>query len=162
EFERVLIKVKPALAFVVACHVDPGPAFLLACRRQGILSVDLQRAPQEGALHAYRWPVLPEDGLATLPAMFWCWTRQDADRIDEWASRLAQPWHRSIHGGHLQIAPFLHDGDRATQRWDAHFVTIGAGAKFEREVLVALQPIHGHRAVWDALCAQIDAAPRTW
>ena len=57
------------------------------------------------------------------------------------ADRLAFPWHRSVHGGHTQLAPFLDDGDPQTQAWDAKFNVIGAGAAFEREILVTLQPI---------------------
>ena len=161
-FERVLRIVRPTLAFVVAYHVGLGPAFLLACRRQGILSIDLQRAPQEGSLHAYRWPSLPANGYATLPAIFWSWTKDDTARVNDWSARLALPWHGAIHGGHTQLVPFLDDQHPMTRLWDARFASIGAGARFEREILVALQPIHGHREVWDALCSQIEASPDSW
>lgn len=161
EFERVLEVVRPSIAFVVGYFAGLGPAFVLACRRQGILSVDLQRAPQGGALHAYRWTILPAGGYATLPSVFWCWTREDAARIDEWTEKLSAPWHGAIHGGHTQLAQYLAD-DVLVRNLDARFAAIGNGAKFEREILVALQPIHGHRAVWDALCSRIETAPDSW
>ena len=158
-FERVLGVVKPTVAFVVGYYAGLGPAFVLACRRQGILSVDLQRSPQGGLLHAYRWAAIPARGYATLPTVFWSWTKDDAARVDDWASRLAAPWHSAIHGGHTQLAHYLQPMTRA---WDAQFASIGGGAKFEREILVALQPIHGHRAVWNALRSQIEASPASW
>jgi hypothetical protein len=161
-FEHVLSMVKPTLAFAVTYHARLGPAFLLACRRQGIFSVALQRTPHESAPQAYRWAVLPARGYATLPAVFWNWTQDDTARIDDWASKLAVPWHSAIHGGHTQLAPYLDDQDAMTRNWDARFAAIGEGMLFEREILVALQPIHGHRAVWDALCAQIEASPQSW
>jgi hypothetical protein len=161
-FERVLRIVRPTLAFVVAYHAGLGPAFLLACRRQGILSIDLQRSPQEGTLHAYRWPSLPANGYTTLPAIFWSWTRDDAARVNDWSAGLAVPWHCAIHGGHTQLAPFLDDQHPTTRLWDARFAAIGDGAAFEREILIALQPIHGHRDVWDVLCSQIEASPDSW
>jgi hypothetical protein len=161
-FERVLKIVGPTLAFVVGYHAGLGPAFLLACRRQCILSIDLQRSPQQGNLHAYRWPSLPTNGYATLPAVFWSWTKDDAARVDDWSARLAVPWHSAIHGGHTQLAPFLDDQHPMTRMWDGRFASIGAGAVFEREILVALQPIHGQREVWDTLCSQIEAAPDSW
>jgi hypothetical protein len=161
-FERVLRIVKPRLAFVVTYYADLGPAFLLACRRQGIFSIDLQHCPQEGAHKAYGWSVLPDKGYATLPALFWNWTERDAAYIRSWASRLALPWHRSMHGGHTQLASFLSDSDPRTKAWDAKFVAIGKGATFEREILVTLQPVGGYRAQWDALAAQIEAGPREW
>jgi hypothetical protein len=39
---------------------------------------------------------------------------------------------------------------------------VAKGATFEREILVALQPVGGFRASWDALAVQIQAAPVTW
>jgi hypothetical protein len=161
-FERVLRIVKPTLAFVVTYYADLGPAFLLACRRQGILSIDLQHCPQDGAHKAYGWSALPDKGYGTLPALFWNWTAKDAAYIRSWASKLASPWHRSLYGGHTQLASFLDDGDPGTKAWDAKFNAIGKGATYEREILVALQPVGGYRAQWDALAAQIEAAPAEW
>jgi len=162
EFERVLDVVRPTLAFVVAFYAGLGPAFTLACRRRGILSIDVQRAPQGGALHAYRWASPPRLGYTTLPAAFWSWTRNDAARINDWAANLTLPCHWAIHGGHTQIAASLDDRHSATQAWNERFDTIGPGESFDREILVALQPIHGHRDVWDALCSQIESSPRSW
>ena len=161
-FERVLRIVRPTLAFVVTYYADLGPAFLLACRRQGIVSIDLQHCPQEGAHKAYGWSALPDKGYATLPALFWNWTEKDAAYIRSWADKLALPWHRSVHGGHTQLACFLDDGNPQTKAWDAKFSTLGKGAAFEREILVTLQPVGGFRAQWDAVAAQIMAAPAGW
>jgi len=161
-FERVLRVVKPKMAFVVTYYADLGPAFVLACRRQGILSVDLQHCPQEGAHKAYGWSALPNKGYATLPAVFWNWTEKDAAYIRRWTSTLAAPWHRSVHGGHNQLVSFLDDSDPRTVDWDAKFHAIAKGAVYEREILVALQPVGGYRAQWDALAAQIEVAPRGW
>ena len=161
-FERVLRIVKPTLAFVVTYYADLGPAFLLACRRQGILSVDLQHCPQEGAHKAYGWSALPDKGYTILPALFWNWTEKDAADIRRWASRLAAPWHQSLHGGHLQLSTFLNDSDPETKAWDAKFNEMSNGTAYEREILVALQPVGGFRAQWAALAAQIEAAPSGW
>ncbi len=165
-FERVLRTVKPKIAFVVTYYADLGPAFVLACRRQGVLSVDLQHCPQDGAHKAYGWSALPDEGYPTLPAVFWNWMEEDAAYIRNWAGKLASPWHRSVHGGHRQLAPFLDDSDPGTKAWDAKFNAIseaaGKGRAFEREILVALQPVGGYRAQWNALAEQIEAAPPTW
>jgi hypothetical protein len=161
-FEAVLRAVRPTLAFVVAGYAGLGPAFLLACRRQGILSIDLQRSPHGGLQHAYFWPAVPACGYATLPSVFWSWTKGDAARIDDWTRTLAAPLHGAIHGGHTQLTPYLDDRNAETRAWDARFATIGGGATYEREILVALQPLHGHRAVWEALRAQIEASPTSW
>jgi len=62
-FERVLRIVKPRLAFVVTYYAGLGAAFLVACRRPRILSVDLQHCPQDGAHKAYGWHVLHRTGI---------------------------------------------------------------------------------------------------
>jgi hypothetical protein len=154
--------VNPTLAFVVTYYAGLGAAFLLACRRQGILSIDLQHCPQDGAHKAYGWSAVPDNGYATLPALFWNWTEHDAAYIRSWASRLDVPWHRSVYGGHTQLASFLDDSDPRTKAWDAKIEAIGNGQRFEREILVALQPIGGRRAQWEALGKQIEAAPLRW
>jgi hypothetical protein len=160
-FERVLRVVKPKLAFVVSYYAGLGPAFVLACRRQGVFSVDLQHCSQEGPHKAYCWSALPETGYRTLPASFWNWTQHEASHIESWASRLPERWHRSHYGGHVQLGAFLDDADPATQEWDGKFAATGSAA-FEREILVALQPMGGFQRQWDTLVAQIRAAPPTW
>jgi hypothetical protein len=160
-FESVLRAVKPRLAFVVTYYAGLGAAFLLACRRQGVLSIDLQHCPQDGAHKAYGWGALPENGYATLPAVFWNWTVRDATDIQRWTSTLSRPWHRSLYGGHTQFSSFLGAG-KGSPAWDSKFKGLAKGGAFEREILVALQPIGGFRANWDSLVEQIKAAPDTW
>jgi hypothetical protein len=162
EFERVMRIVKPTLAFVVTYYANLGHAFLLACRRQGTLSIDLQHCAQEGAHKAYGWSSVPKRGYASLPAIFWNWSETDAAAIGQWTSKLEHPWHRSLHGGHTQLAPFLVNSDPSTAAWDRKFACLGAGAVFDREILVALQPISGHRAQWEALAEVIKTAPVSW
>ncbi len=161
-FERVLRVVRPTLAFVVTYYADLGPAFMLACRRQNVLSVDLQHCPQEGAHKAYGWSAVPQGGYATLPAVFWNWTEREAADIGGWASGIALPWHRSIYGGHTQLASYMDQEDPCMKEWNAKFHAMVGEKSFEREILVALQPIGGHLARWEALAAQIDAAPAHW
>jgi hypothetical protein len=141
-FGRILARVRPKLAFVVSYYAGLGPAFVLACRRQGILSVDIQHAPLEGAPMAYAFTTYPAKGYSILPALFWCWTQKDADNVRH------DP-HQSLWSAPPQLAD----------------VSDNAGVfegGFEREILVALQPIGGHREDWDALAAQIETAPSTW
>jgi hypothetical protein len=162
EFERILQLVQPSLAFVVTYYADLGPAYLLACRRQRVLSVDLQHCPQEGAHKAYGWSACPDRGYAALPAVFWNWTPGDAAHIRQWTSKLPQPWHRSLHGGHVQLTPFLNDDDPQTVGLDLQYQAISQGRRYEREILVTLQPVMGYRTQWEALAAEIEAAPREW
>jgi hypothetical protein len=161
-FQKVLRIVRPRLAFVVTYYAGLGHAFALACRREGVLCVDLQHCPQEGAHRAYRWRSLPARGYSTLPAVFWTWSLKDAAHIATWSDPKAAPWHAAVHGGHSQLEPYLDGQGAATHRWDKRFTSVGDAPAFEREILVALQPIGGRRAVWEALARRIEAAPTSW
>ncbi len=161
-FEWVLRTVKPTLAFVVTFYAGLGAAFLVACRRQRVLSIDLQHCPQEGAHKAYRWSQVPPSGYAALPAIFWTWTEHDAAYIRRWSERLESPWHRSVHGGHTQLAGFLDERSGNADRWEKGFAPKYEGASFEREILIALQPIGAQHMLWQKLREQIEKAPRRW
>jgi hypothetical protein len=160
-FQKVLGVVRPHLAFVVTFYAGLGPAFLLACRRTKLLSVDIQHCPQEGAHKAYRWSSMPSAGFTTLPAVFWNWSEREAADIQARVKPFAPQWHRALHGGNAQCGPFLDPESATSHRWNARFRDV-AGADHEREILVALQPISGQRAVWDRLAEQIEASPAGW
>jgi hypothetical protein len=156
-FQRVLRRVRPRVAFLVTYYAGLGHAFALACRRNGLLSVDLQHCPHDGGHRAYSWRRLPARGYSTLPAVFWTWGADEAARF------ASTPWHAAVHGGHSQLTPFLDDQSAVARIWDAHFAAAARGAAvYEREILVALQPIGGRRGVWEALARQIEAAPASW
>ena len=161
-FQRVLRAVRPRLAFAVTAYTGLGHAFALACRREGVMLVDLQHCPHEGARRAYRWSVTPEGGYSTLPAVFWTWNAEDAAHVNAFTGWDSSPWHRAIHGGHSQLGQFLDDQDPATRRWTQRLAATADASPFEREILVALQPIGGRRAVWEDLARQIDKGPTNW
>jgi hypothetical protein len=144
-FECVLCLIKPRMAFVVGYFTGLGPAFVLACRKRNILCIDLQRAPQEVGLMAYGWKT-PGSGYNVLPDLFWTWTERDAANTDRWAL----PRHAAFHGGDIRLA----QGAKADKEIKSD--------QFQREILVALQPIGGHRADWDSLARQIAASPANW
>jgi hypothetical protein len=146
-FEQILKVIKPRLAFVVSYYAGLGPAFILACRRRGIASVDLQHAPLEGAPMAYKFGAYPATGYSTLPDVFWSWTQADAEAV-----RCSS--HRSFCGGPPQWSLFDPAPD---DQWDRAFA-----GNYDREILVALQPIGGRRGDWEALAAVIKMAPPGW
>jgi hypothetical protein len=147
-FEQILRSVRPKLAFAVTWYAGLGPAFMLACRRQGILAVDLQHGPQGGRHKAYGWSGVPARGFNLLPAVFWNWNRDDATHIASWAQA---PWHRSLIGGHPRLDPLRDDDSPEMQR-----------TEFRHEVLVALQTTGGRSGLWDRLADIIVAGPKDW
>jgi hypothetical protein len=155
-FDRILNLVQPSIAFVVTYYAGLGHAFALACRRRGVLCVDLQHCPHDRFHRAYSWSTLPPHGYSTLPGLFWTWTDADAANVRGWSDSLAQRWHGAIAGGHPQIAGLGScEGERLWQG-------VAGYQRYEREVLIALQPIGGKSHVWDALADAIQLSPPGW
>jgi len=159
-FERLLKVVRPSMCIMVGYFWGMAHAMTLACRRRGVLSVELQREGRR--TEAYCWSVIPESGYPVLPAVFWCWTPEEAAGIDVWCKNLNAPWHRGLHGGHPQMPQWFDDDDAQTRISDAEIATIRAQAPADLEILVALQDIDGHQHVWKELVALVEAAPSQW
>jgi hypothetical protein len=157
-FEQLLRVVQPSLCFMVGS----APSLALACRRRGVLSVSLQREGR-GALHESScWFAVPENGYATLPAVFWTWTNADASAIDAWSRRLKLPWHTSLCGGHPQLRNWFDDGDPRTQAHDARINEIRSRYPADLEILVALQTHDGYDEVWNGVATLIERTPSSW
>jgi hypothetical protein len=162
-FGQILNLVQPRKVFIVRYYNEMGYALSLACRRRGILSVELQHGGQGGHHEAYNgFFALPSKGYSTLPAIFWNWMREDADAINSWAQRLAQPWHRALFGGHPQLLPWFDSSNPNTQAFDARITAMQAGIPGDRDILVALQDLPEFAPVWDALAETITQSPSTW
>jgi len=109
-FERRLAAVQPRLAFVVSYYSLEAMAFVHACRRAGVATVDIQHGVQ-GDLHpAYAaWPRLPAGCKhALVPDRFWVWSDWERGVVDAWA---AGSGHAAIVGGNPWLDLWRGDGD---------------------------------------------------
>jgi hypothetical protein len=161
-FERVLKIVRPSLCFILGYFSMIGFALSLACRRQRVLSVEVQHGGCGARNESYCWSAVPDHGYAVLPSVFWTWTEADAAVIEAWSSKLKSPWHRSIQGGHPQLPSWFDDDDPQTRSFDARINEIRASSPAEREILVALQANEGYQDLWNELAALIERAPPNW
>lgn len=161
-FEQVLKTVRPSLCFILGFFSTIGFALSLACRRQGILSIEVQHGGCGARNEGYCWSALPDNGYAVLPSVFWTWTEADAAVIEAWSSKLKSPWHRSIQGGHPQLPAWFDDNDPQTRSFDARINEIRARSPAGREILVALQANEGYQDLWNEFAALIERAPSNW
>jgi len=160
--EQLLKIVRPTICFMVKYDLGVGHALALACRRRGVLSVDLQHNRQDGH-EAYRWPSLPKRGYEILPAVFWNWTTEDCTAIDSWTKTMEQPWHRSLYGGHPQFAAWFDNEDLQTRTFDAKVRELCSAQAGEIHILVALQNLKGYYdQIWNALAALVERSPENW
>ena len=159
-FERVLKVVKPSICFMMT--LATGHALALACRRRGVLSVEVQRSGLGSRFEGYHWSAMPERGYSVLPAMFWTWTKDDAAAIESWSSKLESPWHSSICGGHPQLSAWVDDHNPQTQAFDARIEKLCADQPAKLEILVALQNHDNYVDLWNDLATLIERAPVHW
>jgi hypothetical protein len=132
-FERWLRATSPRVVFVNCYYSLEGSALMLACRRRGIVSVDVQHGVQ-GPLHvAYgSWCNVPPGGYDLLPDRFWCWSEGEVDAIRAWAAQTTR--HVGFVGGNLWLekwsdkaAPFVrsaHEAVRTMARPGTHVVLV--------------------------------------
>jgi hypothetical protein len=156
-FGALLDSVKPRALFLGVFDDPMQMAAVLACRRRGILVVDIQHGKQ-GRDHVLctRWENMPADGSELLPDRFWVWgeatERQVAAALGSGVSR-----HRPVVGGNVWLSEWkrgLHGGSDAVQALAARH------ARSARRLLVCLQPIAD--PVPPALRDALAASPKDW
>lgn len=83
-----------------------GMALCLACRKQGIPSIDIQHGIQGSGHRAYsRWTKVPQNGYELLPTLFWCWSDYEAETISDWGE-IAGNQHKAIVAGNPWLDKF--------------------------------------------------------
>ena len=85
-FQKILIKVKPKIGFLVNYYSPVGMAFNLACKKMGIISCEVQHGIIEHHCAYSRWSKIPPGGYDLLPKMFWTWRQKEKDIIEQWHS----------------------------------------------------------------------------
>lgn len=97
-------------AFVNTYYSLEGQAFVLAARRSGMSTVDVQHGMQGEHHAAYaRWLQVPEGGYSTLPDEFWVWGDEEARAIGSWNYGLGT--HRARITGNPWLQRWADDSD---------------------------------------------------
>jgi hypothetical protein len=96
-YSRLIRRTRPRLAFVVSYYGIEGMAFVLACRRAGVVVVDFQHGAP-GELHPgyARLPQPARGAHPLVPDRFWVWSDWEQRLIDTWAHETE---HRAVIGG---------------------------------------------------------------
>lgn len=139
-FERKLRRMHPKVVVAVCYFGTVGWSLLLAARRLGIPTVDLQHGVTSGHPMYERFTRQPRGGFELLPDVFWAWSDDDADRIRDWGGR-------TVTGGHPWVA-YCTDRDPPSEL-----------PRGRRTVLITLNWASGFDERFRAL---IEAAPADW
>jgi hypothetical protein len=133
-YERLLASAAPRAAFVVSYYSLEGVAFVLACRRLGIPSIEIQHGVQGPHHAAYAaWPRPEPRGVhALLPDRFWVWSAQEAAVIERWCAS-------SGHGAFVGGNPWL-DVWRSDSTWPGAAEALAA-ARAARQQAAGSRPV---------------------
>lgn len=140
QLERRWRAARPAAVVKVGYYDLAGFACMLAARRLGICSADIQHGVA-GELHAAygRWGRVPPEGYALLPSHFLCWSKADATAIEAWAATSGGR-HRAIVCGIPMVeawrAGWLPDREAALTEINQR----RESSQCAKHVLVTLQP----------------------
>lgn len=153
-YEAMLRRLGPSLAFVVEYYYG-GMAFTLACNRLNIPVVEVPHG-NHGVTHiAYsRWKNIPGSGFNTHPAIFWCWTAQEADCIGAWARGGALPV--PVIGGNPWLERWLHGTDALVSRYDRRVAELKQRYPGERHILLT------YEFDMESAARLIETAPASW
>jgi hypothetical protein len=134
-FEDVLSVIEPKVVFLVCYYYPVAMALIWACRRLGIVSVDIQHGNQENHGLYARWTNVPKGGYDLLPDIFWVWGASAKDNICDWHLRGSQHnW--PVVGGNLWLAKWLHGEYPIDARTEDFVDRLGL---FEKVILFSLQ-----------------------
>lgn len=84
-YEKILKKTKPSLVIVEGFYSYIAMGLLLAAKRNGIKTIDIQHGVQsENDFLFSNWTNIPNKGYELLPDIFWCWSNAEKENIDRW------------------------------------------------------------------------------
>lgn len=158
-FSVVLDLVKPKMVFLGVYYSPDALALIHACRRAGVVVLDVQHGKQ-GVHHGMYggWSVAPVAGYSCLPDYFWTWGDSSAATINASLPRgHARP--HAVVGGNRWLARWQGKADRLTPRPElAALLERIDGAS--RAVLISLQPLA--EPLPRVLLELMALAPRDW
>ncbi len=157
-FEKLLRALGPkALVLSVYYHLV-GMAWMLACRRAGVTSVDLQHG-RLGPHHGLYTDLIaaPETGYDLMPDRVWCWGSRTVDDIARHMNP-ACTRHRGFAGGNAWLYKWRY-GDASAFAPPA-LAEFTARLRGSRVILVSLQPLDTPAP--PALLEAMRRAPPDW
>ncbi|MDT8903858.1 hypothetical protein [Anaeroselena agilis] len=158
-FEKVIKSKRISLAMVCDYCSTAGLAMNLACRRMGIISVDIQHGVA-GNLHGSysRWTKVPLTGYELLPKIFWCWSEDDVATINSWNNGVMK-YHQAIVGGNSWEELWLDPKNEIGNYYDKILAKEFPGKINEKRILVTLQT---GGLIPPVIVQTIKEAPSSW
>jgi len=160
-FEK-LFQVIRAKAVLFVCYYYMIPmAIINACKKLGIVSVDIQHGKQ-GKYHGMYsyWTNIPSHGYELLPDLFWCWGSESKINIEK-SRRNSIDYHVPIVGGNRWLANWLEGKAGFFENdIDKDFCTILNDKR--KKILVSLQPFDEQIPLPEHVIETMRNSPSDW
>ena len=99
-YEKILDKTKPKALIYTIYYAPDHMAFVIACKRKGVKTIELQHGAQNNYHSMYtNWVNYNPDAIDLMPDYFWMWGDESADRIKKWINKP----ERVISGGNIWL-----------------------------------------------------------
>jgi 2-polyprenyl-3-methyl-5-hydroxy-6-metoxy-1,4-benzoquinol methylase len=160
-FEKLFQAIGPKAVFFVCYYYIIPMAIINACKKLGIVSVDIQHGKQ-GKYHGMYsyWTNIPSHGYELLPDYFWCWGNESKINIEK-SRRNSIDSHVAIVGGNRWLATWLEgraDGFEKDIAEDFHATLNNK----EKKILVSLQPFDEKIPLPEHVIETMRHSPINW
>ncbi|WP_237715493.1 hypothetical protein [Pelosinus fermentans] len=140
-FSKDIKVLKPKIAFVSIYYTDVDLAFILACKRNNVITVDIQHGVQGRWQSAYgQWSNIPSNGYELLPDVFWNWSQVEFDAILEWSQSNGK--HHPFVGGNLFLEQWLDQSSAMIKHYD-NIINVGLRNKQTSKITVLYTSNYG-------------------
>jgi len=137
-FDAILNKVTPKLAFLASYYGDQQLSFILACKRKGIPTVDIQHGVQNEFHLGYgNWTQVPKEGYKLVPDKFLVWSQIEKKNLDAWNGSIDT--HKGIVGGNLFGSIWKDNNNELVSEYDKEVQKIIKDKK-QKTILLTLSP----------------------
>jgi ubiquinone/menaquinone biosynthesis C-methylase UbiE len=160
-FEEIFKAIRPKVIFFVCYYYVMAMAIIKACKKLGIVSVDIQHGKQ-GKYHGMYsyWTRIPSQGYELLPDFFWCWGDESKINIEK-SRRSTGSNHIPIVGGNRWLASWI-DGKAGIfeNNISKEFYTILNNKK--KKILISLQPFDEQIPLPEHVIEAMRNSPTDW
>jgi|GEM_PF-573175 len=160
-FSEILFNVQPKAVFLVCYYSMIPMALIRACKKLGIVSVDIQHGKQ-GKYHGLysHWTKIPSNGYDLLPDVFWCWGSESKHNIEKWQPNGCLN-HKALVGGNCWLAKWV-DGVNSVGETDGAKAFFDKIKKMRKVILVTLQPFEDLLPLPKHVLDGMRRSPNNW
>lgn len=137
-FKKIFRKSKPVLAFSECYCTNTSYAFNLACREEGIISIEVQDGTQgDFSISHSRFSRVPKEGYEIFPKLYWYWNESEATVISNW-NHPCKDAHDVLVAGNMWL-DMWRDNSMLCKRYDDIILDFKESIQQKSNIILTLQ-----------------------